>query len=405
MKTIGLFIFLLFNILVHGQTFSTDIFAISRYNSGDVFFPTNNIKLCKAQFNGNSFNNISVNPVQQILSINALYAYDSHNGIYYVQSSDSIIGFNTSNGVVSQRALLNGLSNYSLDFMRFNCADTTIYFLARDNSQSLFLAKIDPTTGLKTQISSQPIALNGYNLNGGSTIDSYNSTFYFISSSNNQLTGINLNTGNTVSSVSISTPSAGYFDLISFNNSDGLLYGLFRETPSQLLYLAKIDTQNGNVTLVSSVSIGSGYIHDSFSSIDEMNDVYYYMSSNGNIVGVSLVNGNVLFNSSQANNTGGGLVFIQVSSPCATRPRYLGVVNNSKEIPLCVFPNPTSDNLTISKIPTSLIGSNTTITDVNGKQILDFQITEQQQQIDCSILKKGVYLLRIGEESQKIIIE
>jgi len=405
MKKISLFISLGINILIQGQTFSTDIFAISRYNSGDIFFPTNNIKLCKAQFNGNAFNNISVNPVQQILSINALYAYDSHNGIYYIQASDSIIGFNTSNGVVSQRALLNGLSNYSLDFMRFNCADTTIYFLARDNSQSLLLAKIDPITGLKTQISSQPIALNGYNLNGGATIDSYNSIFYFISSSNNQLTGINLNTGNVVSSVSISTPSAGYFDLISFNNSDGNLYGVFRETTSQLLYLAKIDPQNGNVTSISSVSIGSGYIHDSFSSIDEMNDVYYFMSSNGNIVGVSLVNGNVLFNSSQVNNTGGGLVFMQVSSPCTARPRYLGMINNSKEITLRIFPNPTSGNLTISEISLSLIGQKGTITDVNGKQILDFEITQQHHQIDCSSMKKGIYFLRIGEEYQKIMVE
>jgi hypothetical protein len=70
-----------------------------------------------------------------------------------------------------------------------------------------------------------------------------------------------------------------------------------------------------------------------------------------------------------------------------------------------IFPNPTIDNLSISEISLSLIGSNATITDVNGKQILDFEITQQQQQIDCSSMKKGVYFLRIGEENQKIIVE
>lgn len=70
-----------------------------------------------------------------------------------------------------------------------------------------------------------------------------------------------------------------------------------------------------------------------------------------------------------------------------------------------IFPNPTTNNLTISEIPLFLIGSKGIITDINGKQILDFQITQQQQQIDCSTLKKGVYFLRIGEENQKIIIE
>jgi hypothetical protein len=70
-----------------------------------------------------------------------------------------------------------------------------------------------------------------------------------------------------------------------------------------------------------------------------------------------------------------------------------------------IFPNPTSDHITISEIPLSLIGSNATISDVNGKQILDFEITQQKQQITCSTLKKGVYFLRIGEENQKIMVE
>jgi hypothetical protein len=70
-----------------------------------------------------------------------------------------------------------------------------------------------------------------------------------------------------------------------------------------------------------------------------------------------------------------------------------------------IYPNPTSDNLTISEIPLSLLGSNATITDVNGKQILDFEITQQQQQIDCSSMKKGVYFLRIGQLNQKIIVQ
>jgi hypothetical protein len=70
-----------------------------------------------------------------------------------------------------------------------------------------------------------------------------------------------------------------------------------------------------------------------------------------------------------------------------------------------IFPNPSSDHITILEIPLSLIGSNATITDVNGKQILDFVIAQQKQQIDCSALKKGVYFLRIGEENQKIMVE
>jgi hypothetical protein len=86
-------------------------------------------------------------------------------------------------------------------------------------------------------------------------------------------------------------------------------------------------------------------------------------------------------------------------------PSYLGLQNPGNAENINIFPNPTSDHITISEIPLSLIGSNATITDVNGKQILDFEITQQNQQIDCSTLKKGVYFLRIGEQNQKIIIE
>ena len=86
-------------------------------------------------------------------------------------------------------------------------------------------------------------------------------------------------------------------------------------------------------------------------------------------------------------------------------PSYLGLQNPGNAENINIFPNPSSDHITISEIPLSLIGSNATITDVNGKQILDFEITQQQQQLDCSALKKGVYFLRIGVENQKIMVE
>jgi hypothetical protein len=86
-------------------------------------------------------------------------------------------------------------------------------------------------------------------------------------------------------------------------------------------------------------------------------------------------------------------------------PTWLGTKELTQSFQIKISPNPTSDHINISEIPLSLIGSNATITDVNGKQILDFEITQQQQQIACSSMKKGVYFLRIGVENQKIMVE
>jgi hypothetical protein len=84
-------------------------------------------------------------------------------------------------------------------------------------------------------------------------------------------------------------------------------------------------------------------------------------------------------------------------------PSWLGTENLTPSFNINVFPNPSSDNITISEIPLSLIGSNATITDLNGKQMIHFAITDQQQNLDCSTLKNGVYFLRIGLINQKII--
>jgi hypothetical protein len=84
-------------------------------------------------------------------------------------------------------------------------------------------------------------------------------------------------------------------------------------------------------------------------------------------------------------------------------PTWLGTENLTTSFQINIFPNPSSDNITISEIPLSLIGSNATITDLNGKQMIHFAITDQQQNLDCSTLKNGVYFLRIGDVNQKII--
>jgi hypothetical protein len=86
-------------------------------------------------------------------------------------------------------------------------------------------------------------------------------------------------------------------------------------------------------------------------------------------------------------------------------PSWLGMKNTTNSANIQIYPNPSSSSINISGVDANRIGQNAIITDVNGKQILDFEITQQQQQIDCSSMKKGIYFLRIGEIFQKIMVE
>ncbi|NCA22491.1 MAG: T9SS C-terminal target domain-containing protein, partial [Crocinitomicaceae bacterium] len=69
------------------------------------------------------------------------------------------------------------------------------------------------------------------------------------------------------------------------------------------------------------------------------------------------------------------------------------------------FPNPATTTFTISGIPASTLGEKATLKDLSGKIVMEFELNEQNQLVDVSQLRKGIYLLQIGESTQKISIE
>ena len=66
---------------------------------------------------------------------------------------------------------------------------------------------------------------------------------------------------------------------------------------------------------------------------------------------------------------------------------------------LSVYPNPVSDRLTVC----GAAGSEVVLYDMTGRQLASWQITSDRQQIDTESLKAGIYLLRIGTTSHKIV--
>lgn len=174
------------------------------------------------------------------------------------------------------------------------------YGLARNNNPAgIYLATVDPATGVVSNISSTSVAAS-INLTGAA-LDPYNSQYYFIDQSD--IKTIDLTSGVLLNSVPVNNPLLNsYFDNFRFNNSDTTLYGLARRnvydslTMSYIgeMYLATINTITGIVTEISPASIGQGFALAG-SAIDPYQKVYYY-STGDNLVGLDMYNGAIYSN-------------------------------------------------------------------------------------------------------------
>lgn len=77
-------------------------------------------------------------------------------------------------------------------------------------------------------------------------------------------------------------------------------------------------------------------------------------------------------------------------------------LNNEK---LIIFPNPASDKIVVSSSSNLIIGKDLIIQDLSGKSLLYEVINSKHQHIDISDLKNGVYIMTIGTNTHKIVIQ
>ena len=69
-----------------------------------------------------------------------------------------------------------------------------------------------------------------------------------------------------------------------------------------------------------------------------------------------------------------------------------------------IFPNPASETLTIS-LPANASTNDCVLFDNLGKEVKRFLVSGGENQVDISELESGSYMMRIGSDIQKIIIE
>jgi hypothetical protein len=150
-------------------------------------------------------------------------AIDPHEMVYYYSTASQIIGLDMYTGLVySAPPLSFPQGGMYFDNFTYNCADTTIYGLIRVTTSiplTVQFGKINPQTGVVTQISQQALPLSTYSVNGSSTVDPTTGIYYCVSNTDQSgwaVTGISTQTGTVVSTTPLQSTGTAqiYFDMM-----------------------------------------------------------------------------------------------------------------------------------------------------------------------------------------------
>jgi photosystem II stability/assembly factor-like uncharacterized protein len=248
--------------------------------------------------------------------------------------------------------------------------------------------------------------------------------------SNNGMEGQNVSDIIAIDNILYAVSPTGVYKSVNFGNSWNLIS---IDLPSDLS-LHKIG-HIGNVLFVTSANSGTMYKSTdggvSWTSINL--DIYEAPSS-------FAVHDNMLFVSVFANVSGSGVFMTNdlgetwtdvsegldnnqvwdiivnngwayvCTKGCGVYKRHISDfmpqnVTSKTQTDISIYPNPANDRITLS-IPSRLIGNEAMITNELGQQVMTIgNITSTNFQVDCNSLAPGYYIMRIGSEKVKFVIE
>jgi hypothetical protein len=150
-----------------------------------------------------------------------------------------------------------------------------------------------------------------------------------------------------------------------------------------------------NITIPNCIRIKTArYVHDiQGSTVYNTNDTLYYWYA------PSIRDYIIYYNSTTISGTQYSFGNVRNSLDINS----ISELNNGYN-PINIFPNPTSETLTIS-LPENASTTNCILFDNLGKVVKRFSVSGVENNLDVSDLNKGIYLLKIGEEIRKISIE
>jgi hypothetical protein len=385
------------------------------------------VRLGKLDVSSGALTTVSPNSLASVTNATGA-ALDPVTQNYFFQTQTDFVSVNMLDGLPSaQNTLSNPIAPSYFDNYRFNTSDSTIYGLARRSTSTgigqvngeLYLATIDPNTGVITQISPQSVG-QMYAVQG-CAINPHEMVYYY--SNQGKIIGLDLYNGQVYSQQTITFPEGGlYFDNYTYNCADTSIYGIIRATttiPIQC-YLGKIDPQTGVATRVSQQPLPyNSYTINGSSTIDPINGVYYFsglLPQGGYaVVGVSVTTGLVVFEQliTPQGAASNSLYFDLLrhpgdcfeAAPTRVNPNNNGAgLANASKSALKVAPNPFEQQFTVSAA--ELIEA-VTLRDAQGKVVLQQQAKSNKLEVETASLQSGVYFLEVlttnGIELVKVV--
>ena len=394
---------------------SNYIYGVMRTPGQGTNVAAGTIRLGKLDVSSGALTAVSPNSLASVISATGA-ALDPITQTYFFQTQTEFVAVNMLDGLPSaQNAMSNPIAPSYFDNYRFNTSDSTIYGLARRSTSTglgqangeLYLATIDPATGVITQISPQSVG-QMYAVQG-SAINPHEMVYYY--SNQGKIIGLDLYNGQVYSEQTITFPEGGlYFDNYTYNCADTTIYGLVRtsSTIPNVPYLGKIDPQTGVVTRVSQQPLPyNSYTINGSSTIDPINGVYYFSAllpqGGYAVAGVSVTTGLVVFEQliTPQGAASSALYFdlLRHPSDCfEAAPERLnpngngaGLTGISKSA-LKVAPNPFEQQFTVTSA--ELIET-ITLRDAQGKVVMHQAANSKSLEMETASLQSGVYFLEV----------
>jgi len=366
---------------------TNEIYGIARNNNPNVTY------LAKVNTTNGLIQDISTTSHSEYIA-NFSFTVDPNLGIYYYSGLNNFIGvdMNTGELVQDNPIITSGLPIFQ-NFIYNEITQEIIGIERGGIDDGVYLSKIDPETGIVTQISTSSFA-NSVTV-AGCAIDLGNQWFHLFSEG--KILSLDIETGAVVHEPIVDTSEFENFNNLTYNPADGNLYAIGRNSSPNELFFVKINPITGAVNTISPTSLGESLALEG-SALDPFSGVYYFKRPNPlSIVGVSINTGlevsATTFDFSESNGAFFGYFYFggQVGE-------LLSNDDFSNKPDVFIYPNPAENILNVAGNSISRISMHSVL----GQQVANLEYNDEKTiKLDIGIYAKGVYFLKVYNNQQE----